>query len=403
MDPVVIAEGLGKRYALGTTGLGSLREWIGQRARTRGRDHIWALRDLSFTAERGEIIGLIGHNGSGKTTLMKLLSRVTAPTEGRAILDGDVATLLEVGTGFHPDLTGRDNIVLNAAILGMGKRQIEAKFDEIVEFSGVSRFLDTPVKRYSSGMYVRLAFSVAAHLEPEILLIDEVLAVGDVEFQRKCLGKMDAVAKDGRTVIFTSHDMAAVASLCTRSIVMESGVAVFDGPVNEGVSRYLGSVDSGGHADLQGRVDRSGDGVTRFSEIWLEAADGSRLARPRTGQDLVVCLGHLPARPGAELDAFIAIRDDRGELVCDLSSSDTGALLRSGHGTGVIRCRLPALALNSGRFRLSAKISVDGVLADAMTGVLTIDVERGDPYGTGRVPDRGPIVLQHHWDATPAG
>ncbi|MBU4288994.1 MAG: ABC transporter ATP-binding protein [Proteobacteria bacterium] len=203
-------------------------------------DTIWALRDVSFEVNQGEVIGIIGRNGAGKSTLLKILSRITEPTSGDVKLYGRVSSLLEVGTGFHPELTGRENIYLNGAILGMRKTEIARKFDEIVEFAEIEKFMDTPVKRYSSGMYVRLAFAVAAHLEPEILLVDEVLAVGDIPFQKKCLGKMSDVAKGGRTVLFVSHNMQAIQKLCTRVIILHEGRVVMDGPTDEATSKYLG-------------------------------------------------------------------------------------------------------------------------------------------------------------------
>src|SRR5438128_6719544 len=216
------------------------------------QDHIWALDDVSFEVRRGEVLGLIGSNGAGKSTLLKVLSRITEPTGGRVLLSGRVGSLLEVGTGFHPELTGRENIYLNGTILGMRRTEIDRRFDEIVTFSGMSKFLDTPVKRYSSGMQVRLAFAVAAHLQPEILLVDEVLAVGDAEFQQKCLGKLEDVTREGRTIIFVSHNLAAVRSLCSRSLVLERGRIIFDGDTDTAVQRYLHAGGPGGVAVVEG-------------------------------------------------------------------------------------------------------------------------------------------------------
>src|SRR5690348_14743315 len=247
-DPVIAAEGVSKRYRLGEReSYRALRDVLAgafavpwrHRARP-ATSELWALDDVSFTLGRGEVLGLIGANGAGKSTLLKVLSRITEPTRGRIVLRGRVGSLLEVGTGFHPELTGRENIMLNGTILGMRRAEIVRRFDEIVEFSGAQKFLDTPVKRYSSGMQVRLAFAVAAHLEPEILLVDEVLAVGDAEFQQKCLGKMRDVTREGRTVVFVSHNLAAVRALCPRSLVLQKGRLVFDGATEEAVHRYLG-------------------------------------------------------------------------------------------------------------------------------------------------------------------
>ena len=268
MSSSIIAENISKQYRLGVVGMTSLNDdvqrWL---AKLKGKEDpfnkvgdvnnrskaltendskfVWALRDVNFGINTGEVVGIIGKNGAGKSTLLKILSKVTEPTLGRLKYKGRLASLLEVGTGFHPDLSGRDNVFLNGAILGMKKQEISSKLDEIVEFSGVAKYIDTPVKRYSSGMYVRLAFSVAAHLEPEILVVDEVLAVGDIEFQDKCIGKMKDVAGEGRTVLFVSHNMAAIKSLCRRAIVMEHGSLAFDGAVSEGISRYLSGLNSG--------------------------------------------------------------------------------------------------------------------------------------------------------------
>jgi lipopolysaccharide transport system ATP-binding protein len=267
-SPVVIhAEGIGKQYKLGrmepykalrdvmmdafTFPYRQLRT-IAAGERRRKPTRIWALEDVSFEIQQGEVVGIIGANGAGKSTLLKILSRITDPTVGQAVLRGRVGSLLEVGTGFHPELTGRENVFLNGAILGMRRAEIRATFDEIVEFSGLEKFLDTPVKRYSSGMQVRLAFAVAAHLQPEILLVDEVLAVGDAEFQKKCLGKMQSVTEEGRTVIFVSHSVPAVRSLCPRTLLLEKGRLVFDGDTDEAFSRYLHTNQAGGAAILVG-------------------------------------------------------------------------------------------------------------------------------------------------------
>jgi lipopolysaccharide transport system ATP-binding protein len=275
MTGIIRVEGVSKRYNLGLGSRGGyrtvresltdiagtsvrklksrLRSIVGS-APNRGSegiveptDEFWALSDVSFTVQPGEVVGIVGRNGAGKSTLLKILSRITEPTHGRVEMRGRVGSLLEVGTGFHPELSGRENIFLNGAILGMSRREIAAKFDEIVAFAEIDKFLDTPVKRYSSGMYVRLAFAVASHLEPEILVIDEVLAVGDSAFQKKCLGKMDQVRRDGRTVLFVSHNMTAVKSLCGRALLLEGGGVAHDGTVDEVVNRYL-TAGTGGPA-----------------------------------------------------------------------------------------------------------------------------------------------------------
>ncbi len=295
MSEVVIkVENLGKQYSLGEIGSGTLagdlKHWakkitgkkevfeIGENDRTQAAkkgDIVWAVKDINFEVNQGEVLGIIGKNGAGKSTLLKMLSRVTAPTEGSIKVKGRIASLLEVGTGFHPDLTGRENIFLNGAILGMTKAEIRSKFDEIVEFSGVSRYIDTPVKRYSSGMYVRLAFAVAAHLEPEILIVDEVLAVGDVEFQRKCLGKMKDVSGQGRTVIFVSHNMGAVKSLCNTGIVMKNGTLDFAGNINDCVAQYLKINTNDNEGDVAITQKGIGTGEAKITRVQLLNNEGN--------------------------------------------------------------------------------------------------------------------------------
>jgi lipopolysaccharide transport system ATP-binding protein len=276
-DLAIKAVGLGKRYRIGDAlrqvrfdtlrdALGSLLPWGSQSGAGRDAGTIWALRDASFQIATGEVVGMIGHNGAGKSTLLKILSRITEPTEGLAEIDGRVGSLLEVGTGFHPELTGRENIYLNGAILGMSRADIDRKFDEIVSFAETEAFLDTPVKRYSSGMYLRLAFAVAAHLEPDILIIDEVLAVGDAAFQKKCLGKMGDVAKQGRTVLFVSHNMGAVRALCVRSLVFNAGRVVFDGATDQAIAFYLANTTR--TSDDDGRVSFGPDGL-QFPDLAL--------------------------------------------------------------------------------------------------------------------------------------
>jgi len=281
-------QGLGKRYKLGLTHAGSVRELANRavsvfsrkprstlvgkvtESRLQAADHIWALRDVSFEVNAGEVLGIIGRNGAGKSTLLKILSRITKPTNGRVEMCGRVASLLEVGTGFHPELTGRENVYMNGTVLGMTRKEIDREFDSIIDFSGVEAFIDTPVKRYSSGMTVRLGFAVAAHMSPEILIIDEVLAVGDAEFQKRCIGKMDDVAKSGRTVLFVSHNMASIRQLAQRSIVIHEGQVVFDGETETALDRYLGhSVEvssNPGAIERMKRLDWAGDRSVEFVE-----------------------------------------------------------------------------------------------------------------------------------------
>jgi lipopolysaccharide transport system ATP-binding protein len=301
----ISVESVSKSYRLGVIGTGTFRgDWQRWWAKLRGLpdphlrigevDHgnrqgetLWALKDISLQVRQGEALGIIGRNGAGKSTLLKILSRVTAPTSGEVRVRGRIASLLEVGTGFHPELTGRENIFLNGAILGMARLEIKRKFDEIVAFAEIERFLDTPVKRYSSGMYVRLAFAVAAHLEQELLMVDEVLAVGDIAFQRKCLGKMGSVAREGRTVIFVSHNMGAVVNLCNRGVLLREGKISWEGDIRETVSRYLSVPVAAGDVDLSVVVDRSGNGRARFTRVVTRSDSANVVDTFVIGDDIV--------------------------------------------------------------------------------------------------------------------
>lgn len=309
---------IGKRYDLAAAGQPSyrtLRESLRMPSlRRRAREDFWALREVSFSVEQGEILGVIGRNGAGKSTLLKLLSRVTTPTEGRARIRGRVGSLLEVGTGFHPELSGRENILLNGAILGMTRRETLTKFEEIVEFAGVERFIDTPVKRYSSGMYLRLAFSVAAHLEPEILLVDEVLAVGDAEFQKKCLGRMSEVGRAGRTVVFVSHSMPAMLRLCPRLLLLDRGRLIADGAAAVVVRKYM---DSGLGSNAQRTWSDTappGDDVAALRSVRVLRANGETADELDVREPLgvEVCYEHRLDAPDVRPAVFLTFRNDDG-------------------------------------------------------------------------------------------
>jgi len=260
------------------------------RTQSHSKEEFWAIKDVNFEIRRGERVGIIGRNGAGKSTLLKILSRITEPTTGRVEILGRVASLLEVGTGFHPELTGQENIYLNGAILGMKRREIKSKFDEIVDFAEVQKFLDTPVKRYSSGMYVRLAFAVAAHLEPDIMIVDEVLAVGDANFQKKCLGKMEDVAdREGRTVLFVSHQMAAIQTLCERGILLHNGSVMHSGDMRDVVSKYLDIGENSAERSDISRLARSGTGEARFSAVYPVDEEGNETAAFQLGDPFGIC------------------------------------------------------------------------------------------------------------------
>ena len=318
-------------------------------------DVIWALKDISFEVHRGEIVGLIGSNGAGKSTLLKILSRITEPTEGRAVINGRVGSLLEVGTGFHPELTGRENVYLNGTILGMKKVEIDRKFDEIVAFSGVEKFIDTPVKRYSSGMRVRLAFAVAAHLEPEILLVDEVLAVGDVAFQKKCLGKMGDVAGEGRTVLFVSHKMQAVRALCPRSVLLNEGAIIADASTADTLMAYYElqrQMEVDADTDVMNPKNRRGSGAVRFTKIRIEDKSVGECAKLMMGSTIRFVLSYQVFAPVDKLliGIFLLSGISR-EIVTSVKHSVSEERLSPGC-TGAVVIELPNVNLRPGEYPL---------------------------------------------------
>ena len=371
MTTAIRAVDLGKRYELGRTLRRdrtlreSLVEGAGRMLRAmrvgdRGEEEtLWALRDVSFEVREGEALGLIGGNGAGKSTLLKLLSRVTMPSAGRAEIRGRVGSLLEVGTGFHPDLTGRENVLLNGAILGMRRSEIERKFDEIVAFAEVERFLDTPVKRYSSGMYLRLAFAVAAHLEPEVLLVDEVLAVGDAAFQRKCLGKMGDVASSGRTVVFVSHNMDAVMRLCTRALLLERGRVTDDGRSADVVMAYLarGGTTAAPNAWVElADVPRAGSGEARFERVRYSVPDApSRVPRP--GGPLRIDVEIDAHQPLTVASLAIVVRSLTGVVLLVADVIEKGEMVSLAPGRNAIRFDIGALHLAAGTYAITLWMS----------------------------------------------
>jgi lipopolysaccharide transport system ATP-binding protein len=368
-DLAISAEGLSKKYRLGArrTGYRTLREALSgavarpfERLRRAGSGSpadaertVWALDGVSFEVRRGDVVGVIGRNGAGKSTLLKVLSRITEPTAGRAWIHGRVGSLLEVGTGFHPELTGRENIFLNGAILGMRRVEITAKFDEIVAFAEIARFIDTPVKHYSSGMYLRLAFAVAAHLEPEILLVDEVLAVGDVLFQKKCLGKMEDVARTGRTVLFVSHNMGAVRSLCNTGLVLDSGKLTAAGDIGDCVEAYFKMIGAFGADVSPSPPTASGALRTGFGRVLVGRA-GENSAAQDEPLELATTLS--VAEPVGGFSLFCIVEDMQNRMVFHLrEESPTLGLPSAPTGRYAIRVRLPPLWLNTGLYSLHFK------------------------------------------------
>jgi lipopolysaccharide transport system ATP-binding protein len=367
-------------------------------------DIIWAIKDICFDVKQGEVVGIIGHNGAGKSTLLKILSRITIPTEGYADIYGRVGSLLEVGTGFHPELTGKENIYLNGAILGMRRDEIERKLDEIIAFAELEKFINTPVKHYSSGMGLRLGFAVAAHLEPEILVVDEVLAVGDAAFQKKCIGKMGEVAKEGRTILFVSHNMAAVAALCSTGVLLSKGRVVTTGVINDVISTYMDMGADNASIPLIQRTDRRGNGRFRFTNVTFLNENNAIAAGGVTGKPLTIVLDYEGADgdKARDVDAFIAIFGSFGELMFAPHVRLTNGAFEEIPSKGQMICYIPKLPLGPGnyRFSLSMGISPD-YLIDSVDDAGTLFVESGDFYGMGYLPLREhqkAVMVDHRWE-----
>jgi lipopolysaccharide transport system ATP-binding protein len=411
-------DGLGKKYHIGAAKKlkRTFREFVTESAKSPfrkawrlARGHaagaanldqtFWALKDVSFELNNGEVLGVVGRNGAGKSTLLKILSRITEPTLGRAVMHGRVGSLLEVGTGFHPELTGRENVFLNGSILGMSKARIKEKFDGIVDFAEIHSFIDTPVKHYSSGMYTRLAFAVAAHLEPEILIVDEVLSVGDAQFQSKCLGKMQQVAGEGRTVLFVSHNMAAVQSLCTSAILLAGGKVKIQGSTADVVSHYLNQIQSNARTDLADRTDRAGQGSIRLTEVEVTTANGNEGDAIQSGgpAEIRFRLSRACMGPGIRFTVY----DPQGLPVATFNSNQDGPDDRRDidKRTDTVVCRLPEVLLMPGQYRINVALDAEGEMQDHVEGAATFEVQpgvlRGRPIQA--LAGYGRACIPHAW------
>ena len=419
---IIKAEDLGKKYVIGhqseTTRYVALRDVLASNARSiwhktrdllQGRpiipgtnlEEVWAVRDMSFEIRRGEVVGIIGSNGAGKSTLLKILSRITEPTEGRVRIRGRVASLLEVGTGFHPELTGRENIFLNGAVLGMTRQEIKRKFDEIVAFAEVEKFLDTPVKRYSSGMYVRLAFSVAAHLEAEILLVDEVLAVGDAAFQSRCLGKMGGFAREGRTVLLVSHQMSAIESLCTRCLLVSGGRLLLSGSSRDVTKQYLGMATGERirSCRLDGNVRKKSYASARMVEVFLSSGDGVPVSEIQMGSSLAI---HVVFRVREPIQPVLGVVVKTGfgfRLFGINNRIVAGQTLNEVSTEAVITCQFDRMPLMPGTYYLDLYLGDPFGDIDVVTDAISFEVFPSDVFGTGRLPPQlaGPLFLSAHW------
>lgn len=425
-DSVITIENLGKKYTLQhqqreqytalrdvvTNGFASLGNKLIHPFRrspasrlfplTPTVENFWALQDVSFEVKQGDRIGVIGRNGAGKSTLLKILSRITEPTTGSIRIRGRVASLLEVGTGFHPELTGMENIFLNGAILGMQREETRRKLDEIIDFAEIEKFLDTPVKRYSSGMYVRLAFAVAAHLDPEILIVDEVLAVGDAQFQKKCLGKMEDVGREGRTVLFVSHNMAAIQQLCQNGIVLSAGSLAYHGPIEDAVRNYMQSVYSiATNTDLAVRSDRSGNQLLKFTRVAFYDSAGNELQHILSGQGIYLRFYYESEIERTNESVLVAfnIRSSQGYLLSNLNSADTGNSYQNIYKKGYFECHWSKFNLRCGTYNCTLFCSVKGEIMDMISNAFVMNVEDGDYYNSGKMIGReqGEVLIDHYW------
>jgi lipopolysaccharide transport system ATP-binding protein len=414
-DIAISIRGLGKKYKIGgpqeeyhtfrdaivNSVKGPFRRFT-QQDTSQSANEFWALKDVSFEVHKGEVIGIIGRNGAGKSTLLKILSQITTPTEGEVDIFGRVGSLLEVGTGFHPELTGRENIFLSGSILGMRKREIEGKFDEIVKFAEIDKFIDTPVKRYSSGMYVRLAFAVAAHLDPEILVIDEVLAVGDAGFQKKCLGKMGEISQEGRTVLFVSHNMAAVQNLCMKGIVLESGKIIYNGPMESAISSYLQSNFLQTQSiNLYDRKDRRGNNDLKFYNVKFYNENNKEISQLISG-DYVILRFYYKSNfkiDKAHVHVAFNISTQSGILISNLNSIETGDCFINIYFDGFFECIWEKVNLRSGIYQCNLFCSVNQEVCDHVQSAFILDIVEGDFFGSGKISARrqGDIFIDHKW------
>jgi lipopolysaccharide transport system ATP-binding protein len=415
-DTVIKVEHLSKKYLIGhqanvgkngslrtamTDGVKSIANIFSKRTvEDSTHEEFWALNDVSFDIKQGDRVGIIGRNGAGKSTLLKIISRITEPTKGRITIEGRVASLLEVGTGFHVELTGRENIFLNGAILGMSQAEIRRKFDEIVAFSEVERFLDTPVKRYSSGMYVRLAFAVAAHLEPEILIVDEVLAVGDLEFQKKCMGKMRDIGAEGRTVLFVSHNMGAIEALCNSSFVLSKGQVIFSGSTQQGITKYMESIESDGNqVDFSNLQGRKGNGALRFTGLKL-AGDYVTENTVTFGKPVDFEIFYESEKELNNVLIRLGIYDRFHQGLAWFSSEMIGTKFDAVNKKGKFICRIDKFPFTPNDYFIDIECRISGHQADWIEVAKKINVIEGDFYGTGRMPDWGVVTVPHHWEVS---
>ncbi len=401
-DFAIKISNLSKKYKIGQHKHSSLRETLMNFSKEKDSRYFWALRDINLDIKKGDAIGIIGKNGAGKSTLLKILSKITYPTSGRVELNGRVSSLLEVGTGFHPELSGRENVFLNGTILGMRRNEIKAKFDEIVDFSGVNNFIDTPIKHYSSGMKVRLAFAVAAFLEPEILIIDEVLAVGDAEFQKKCLGKMEDVTGEGRTVLFVSHNMAAIDKLCKKAVVLNSGKVVFSSDTKSSIKQYLKLNQSKSNIKLEQRKDRKGTGELTFTDVKILSLYKTEINHIELGSDLQIELYYKINNPNVNLEGAhfsVNILDKNDMTIIHHSNLLVGKTFTSTNilNTNKVTFSLSCVTLTPGDYYLSIDCVNKTTYIDCISNVAKFSVIEKALFNYVSKPHAGIVVVEGDW------
>ncbi len=422
-DVVVKVENVSKQYRLGEIGTGTLshdlnRWWakvrgkedpyslvgdVNDRAVKSSSDYVWALRDINLEVKRGDILGIIGKNGAGKSTILKILSRVTGPTTGRVAMKGRVGSLLEVGTGMHPEMTARENIYLNGAILGMMKNEVSKKFDDIIDFAGVGKYVDTPIKRYSSGMKVRLGFAVAAFLEPEILIVDEVLAVGDAEFQKRCIGKMQDISKgEGRTILFVSHNMASVVNLCKSAVVIEMGEISFRGSPEAAVSNYVSNQSVSSYEELEAVTNRKGSQDVLISSVnFIEVNSGQSLSMLFSGQSVKMCIELRKRVESAieDLEIGISFYNSNKELMFACLSSAIGKTYHLNKTKTSIILHFEKWPTSGGLYSYNILVKAKNTLLDWIVDAGSISVENGNFFGTGKLPaqTRQSVLINYNY------
>lgn len=402
----ISVEDVSKKFILAHDRPKNLAEAMRGVGKRKRREDFWALKDVSFEVKCGEAIGIVGRNGAGKSTLLKLITGIMDPTHGRIRKRGRVCSLIEVGAGFHPEMTGRENIYLNGSILGMNRREIDGKFDEIVEFSGLEDFIDTPVKRYSSGMYARLGFSVAAHVSPDILIVDEVLSVGDADFQKRCMGKMGEVSRaEGRAVVFVSHNLSAVRSLCSSAVYLRQGALAYWGTADEAISHYLSYLNAGANSAFEDNPERTGNGSLRLTSARALDHHGNPSTTVVAGESMTVEFDYVNPTGVKKVSLRFTISNQAGVAVTHVHTSLTNYVISDLPREGTFACTIPCLPLPTGSYRVAIMAEAQGDTADFIPNALVFDVVRSVFYEVPATPDYNTCacMVHHQWEHYSSG